>query len=44
MLIYEDGKAAFNLFPDGRAIIKNVKDEAAAKSVYAEYIGTVAGN
>lgn len=39
MLIYEDGKAAFNLFPDGRAIIKNVKDEAAAKSVYAEYIG-----
>lgn len=27
------------LFKDGRAIIKNVKDEGAAKSVYSEYIG-----
>lgn len=39
MLSYSDGVADFNLFPDGRAIIKNVKDENAAKSVYAEYIG-----
>jgi molybdopterin/thiamine biosynthesis adenylyltransferase len=39
MLSYEDEKTIFNLFPDGRAIIKNVKDEMAAKSVYAEYIG-----
>jgi adenylyltransferase/sulfurtransferase len=27
------------LFPDGRAIIKGVQDQQAAKSVYAEYIG-----
>ncbi|MDR1960996.1 MAG: ThiF family adenylyltransferase [Gracilibacteraceae bacterium] len=33
------GGVAFNLFPDGRAIIKNARDEAAALSVYAEYIG-----
>jgi len=33
------GEIAFNLFPDGRAIIKNVKDEKAARSVYSEYIG-----
>jgi adenylyltransferase/sulfurtransferase len=39
MLSFEDQKVAFNLFPDGRAIIKNVKDELVAKSVYAEYIG-----
>lgn len=39
MLSYEDSKAAFSLFPDGRAIVKNVKDEMSAKSVYAEYIG-----
>jgi hypothetical protein len=32
-------KVAFNLFSDGRAIIKNVRDEPAAKSVYSEYIG-----
>lgn len=39
MLSFDDGYRCFNLFPDGRAIIKNVKDESAAKSVYAEYIG-----
>lgn len=39
MLSFDDGNRSFNLFPDGRAIIKNVKDESAAKSVYAEYIG-----
>ncbi len=39
MLSFDDGYRCFNLFPDGRAIIKNVKDESAAKSVYSEYIG-----
>ncbi len=39
MLSFDDGTRSFNLFPDGRAIIKNVKDEFAAKSVYSEYIG-----
>jgi adenylyltransferase/sulfurtransferase len=39
MLSYKDSKVSFNLFPDGRAIIKQVKSEGAAKSVYAEYIG-----
>jgi adenylyltransferase/sulfurtransferase len=39
MLRFDDGKTAFNLFPDGRAIILHTSDENAAKSVYAEYIG-----
>jgi adenylyltransferase/sulfurtransferase len=39
MLSFSNGKTGFNLFPDGRAIIKNVKDEKAARSVYSEYIG-----
>jgi adenylyltransferase/sulfurtransferase len=39
MVQYRDGKTSFLLFADGRAIIKQVKDEAAAKSIYAEYIG-----
>jgi adenylyltransferase/sulfurtransferase len=35
-----DGKgASFTLFEDGRAVIRNAKDEAGAISVYAEYIG-----
>jgi adenylyltransferase/sulfurtransferase len=34
-----DGPVSFRLFPDGRAVIRNVATEAAAKSVYAEYIG-----
>ncbi|MDR3225488.1 MAG: ThiF family adenylyltransferase [Clostridiales Family XIII bacterium] len=38
-LSFEGAGASFVLFPDGRAIIRNVKDEAQAKSVYAEYIG-----
>jgi hypothetical protein len=29
MLSFDDGTRSFNLFPDGRAIIKNVKDEFA---------------
>jgi len=39
MLSFDDGAHSFHLFPDGRAIIKNVKDERSARSVYAEYIG-----
>jgi hypothetical protein len=39
MLNFDDGRIAFNLFADGRAIIKNAKDDMAAKSVYSEYIG-----
>lgn len=33
------GNLEISLFKDGRAIIKNVKDENMAKSVYSEYIG-----
>lgn len=39
MLTFSDGSVEFSLFGDGRAIIKNVKDENAAKSIYSEYIG-----
>jgi adenylyltransferase/sulfurtransferase len=39
MFSFDNGKTAFNIFTDGRAIIKNTHDEKAAKSVYAEYIG-----
>ena len=39
MLSFSGGGIGFNLFSDGRAIIKNVKDEKAARSVYSEYIG-----
>jgi adenylyltransferase/sulfurtransferase len=39
MLSFSDNRIGFNLFGDGRAIIKNVRDEQAARSVYAEYIG-----
>jgi adenylyltransferase/sulfurtransferase len=39
MLSFESPGAAFQLFPDGRAIIQRVKSEAAAKTVYSEYIG-----
>jgi adenylyltransferase/sulfurtransferase len=34
-----DGPVSFRLFPDGRAMIRKVTTVAAAKSVYAEYIG-----
>jgi len=39
MLTFSDGSVGFSLFRDGRAIIKNAKDENAAKSIYSEYIG-----
>ncbi|GMO41903.1 MAG: ThiF family adenylyltransferase [Treponemataceae bacterium] len=38
-LKFDDGKIAFQLFSDGRAIIQRVTDEKTARSVYAEYIG-----
>ncbi|MDR0818983.1 MAG: ThiF family adenylyltransferase [Oscillospiraceae bacterium] len=39
MLVFESASVSFTLFPDGRAIVKNVKSAPAALSVYAEYIG-----
>jgi adenylyltransferase/sulfurtransferase len=39
MLNFSGGSVEFSLFRDGRAIIKNVKDENAARSIYSEYIG-----
>jgi adenylyltransferase/sulfurtransferase len=38
-LSFEDNKTSFHLLKDGRAIIRNVSDPGAAKSLYAEYIG-----
>jgi adenylyltransferase/sulfurtransferase len=39
LLSFRGEGVSFKLFPDGRAIINDVKDKAAARSVYAEYIG-----
>ncbi|WP_207646353.1 ThiF family adenylyltransferase [Cellulosilyticum sp. I15G10I2] len=39
MLSFSDSTIEINLFSDGRAIIKNAKDENAARSIYSEYIG-----
>jgi len=39
ILNFVTGQLEITLFKDGRAIIKNAKDENAAKSVYSEYIG-----
>jgi len=39
ILNFNIGEMEISLFKDGRAIIKNVKDENAAKSIYSEYIG-----
>ena len=39
MLAFSAGETEFRLFPDGRAIVGNVRDEKAALSVYSEYIG-----
>lgn len=39
MLKFQSDKIDITLFPDGRAIIKNVTDEKTAKSIYMEYIG-----
>jgi adenylyltransferase/sulfurtransferase len=40
LLRFDGDGISFRLFPDGRAIIDNVKDETDAREVYAEYIGS----
>jgi molybdopterin-synthase adenylyltransferase len=40
MLRFDVGDKEIVLFPDGRAIIKGTGDEAAARALYARYIGT----
>lgn len=39
MLTFKSGTKEISIFRDGRAIIKGTKDEAAARSLYARYIG-----
>lgn len=39
LLSFQGGGVSFKLFPDGRAIINDVKDGTEARTVYAEYIG-----
>lgn len=39
MLRFSDDRVEISLFKDGRAIIKNAKNEGQAKSIYSEYIG-----
>jgi adenylyltransferase/sulfurtransferase len=39
MLTFKSGTGEISIFRDGRAIIKGTKDEAAARSLYARYIG-----
>lgn len=39
LLKFINAETEFTLFPDGRAIIKNVQDAQTAKSIYAKYIG-----
>ena len=39
MLGFSNKETDFNLFSDGRAIIRNARDEKAARSVYSEYVG-----
>jgi adenylyltransferase/sulfurtransferase len=36
---FQNEDASFKLFPDGRAIINNVKSERIAKRIYADYVG-----
>ena len=38
-LDFEGPEASFQIYPDGRAVIRKVNSEGKAKSVYAEYIG-----
>jgi len=39
MLTFRSGSEELSVFRDGRAIVKGTKDEAAARSLYARYIG-----
>ncbi|MDR2610176.1 MAG: ThiF family adenylyltransferase [Clostridiales Family XIII bacterium] len=39
LLRFDAGPVSFNLFKDGRAVIRGAKDEAHARTIYSEYIG-----
>jgi adenylyltransferase/sulfurtransferase len=39
LLRFDNEDVSFSLFCDGRTVIRGVRDESAAKSVFAEYIG-----
>jgi len=39
LLRFDSGDISFNLFNDGRAVIRGARDEAAARSIYSEYVG-----
>jgi adenylyltransferase/sulfurtransferase len=39
MLTFSSGTEELSVFRDGRAIIRGTIDEAAARSLYARYIG-----
>ncbi|MDR0852304.1 MAG: ThiF family adenylyltransferase [Clostridiales Family XIII bacterium] len=39
LLRFDGEGVSFNLFRDGRAVIRNARDAADARSIYAEYIG-----
>ena len=40
LLRFKTGDKELALFPDGRAIIKGIADEGAARSLYASFIGS----
>jgi adenylyltransferase/sulfurtransferase len=39
LLVFSVDLFELTVFPDGRAIVKGTRDPAAARSVYAKYIG-----
>jgi adenylyltransferase/sulfurtransferase len=39
LLRFDGDAVSFNLFKDGRAVIRGAKDEAHARTIYSEYIG-----
>jgi adenylyltransferase/sulfurtransferase len=39
LLRFDNESVSFNLFRDGRAVIRNARDAADARRIYAEYIG-----
>ncbi|MDR0518894.1 MAG: ThiF family adenylyltransferase [Clostridiales Family XIII bacterium] len=39
LLRFDSGDISFNLFKDGRAVIRNARDEGEARTVYSEFIG-----
>jgi adenylyltransferase/sulfurtransferase len=40
LLRFDGDGVSFRLFPDGRAMIDGIKDEAGARDIYAKYIGS----